>query len=310
MKEAPNISIVSPVYGAENIVEELVNRIEEEVSKVSDSYEIILVEDASPDRSWEVIQKVCSGNERVKGVKLSKNFGQHNAIRSGIDLATGDVCIVMDCDLQDNPIYIKDLVSKWQEGNDIVYTVKQRRRHSVFKNIAATIFNKVFNYFASEVNSYNNVGSYSLISRKVMNAFKQYKDYQIHYLLVLRWLGFTSDHVQIEHSDRYEGTSSYTIKKLFDHAMVGIIYQSDKLLKISIYLGFVISILSILSILLVVILYFYSGFQSGWASLFVMISFFAGIILIAIGVLGLYIGKLFEQVKDRPKYLIDQKLNF
>lgn len=310
MKETPNISIVSPVYGAENIIEALVGRIEEEVSKVSDTYEIILIEDASPDGSWEVIQRICSWNTHVKGVKLSKNFGQHNAIRSGIDLASGDVCIVMDCDLQDNPIYIKDLLSKWEEGNDIVYTVKETRKHSVFKNLAATVFNKMFNYFASEVSSYNNVGSYSLISRKVMNAFKQYKDHQIHYLLVLRWLGFTSDYIRIEHSDRYEGKSSYTLKKLFDHAMVGIIYQSDKLLKISIYLGFVISMLSILSIILVVILYFYSGFQSGWASLFVMISFFAGIILIAIGVLGLYIGKLFEQVKDRPKYLIDEKLNF
>jgi len=306
------ISVVSPVYRAEKIIDELVNQIYAALKEITNDFEIILIDDFSPDDSWGEIERQCKKYDFVKGIKLSRNFGQHNAIKTGIDLVSGDCCIVMDCDLQDDPKYIKALISKWQEGNDIVYTIKEKRRHSSFKNITAKLFNVAFNYLAntsSTQKAHSNVGSYSLISIKVVNAFKNYHDYQFHYLMVLRWLGFQSANVKIEHQKRFEGESSYSLNKLINHAIVGIIYQSDRLLKLSIQFGFTLSLLSLISIIYIIINYFIIGFQSGWTSLFVIITFFAGVILTAIGILGLYIGKMFDQVKNRPQYIIDKKIN-
>ncbi len=217
----------------------------------------------------------------------------------------------MDCDLQDNPKYIHLLLNEWKKGNDIVFTIKEKRKHSFFKNITASIFFMIFNFLINEKleNNNNNIGSYSLISKKVAKEFAKYNDYQFHYLMVLRWLGFKKSFVNIQHENRFEGKSSYNLKKLVEHALVGIIYQSDKLLRISIYVGFSFSLLSIMGIVVVVTKYFISGFQSGWASLFVLISLSTGLILTSIGILGMYVAKMFEQVKNRPQYIIDEKIN-
>ena len=141
------ISIISPVYKAGNIVDKLVEEIIKSVSEITSNYEIILVEDGSPDNSWEKIEENCKKNGKVKGVKLSRNFGQHFAITAGLTVSKGENMIVMDCDLQDNPKYIIDLVNKAKLGFDIVYTSKLERQHSVFKNITSIVFFKIFNYF-------------------------------------------------------------------------------------------------------------------------------------------------------------------
>ena len=309
--ENPFISVVSPVYKAENIIEELVVRIETELSKITNNYEIILIEDFSPDNSWENICRIADHNDKVKGVRFSRNFGQHMAIKSGLELSKGDCCIVMDCDLQDDPVYFQSLVAEWQKGNDIVYTQKEKRAHSRFKNISTSFFNKIFNFLVesdkSKTNS--NVGSFSLVSKKVINAFNQYNDYQFHYLMVLRWLGFETSYITIKHQKRFEGKSSYNFKKMMEHATVGIVYQSNKLLRLSIYLGFIFSAISLIAIIVVVFKYFVSGFQSGWASMFVLILLSTGLLLMSIGVLGLYLGRVFEQVKQRPQYVIDKTIN-
>jgi dolichol-phosphate mannosyltransferase len=309
VKENIKISIVSPVYRAANIVEELVKQIEQEVSAITSDYEIILVEDASPDESWEVIERIAAINSSVKGYKFSRNFGQHAAIKAGLSSASGDVVVVMDCDLQDNPKYIIDLVNEYKKGFDIVYTHKIKRNHSKFKNISALAFNKVFNYLteSSEAKSDNNIGSYSLLSKKVVVEFLKYNDYQFHYLMVLRWLGFKTSSVIIEHKERYEGKSSYTLKKLIDHAIVGIVYQSDKLLRLNIYIGGIIALVSLLFGVFIVLKSFFVPFQSGWTSLVVLISFSLGVMLTSLGIVGLYIGKMFEQTKSRPQFIISEK---
>ncbi len=309
MQEISKISIVSPVYGAEKIVKELVTQIGQGVAELGCDYEIILVEDASPDKSWEQIVEVAAQNDKVKGYKLSRNFGQHAAIKAGLSVCTGDVAIVMDCDLQDNPKYIKELLEKYHEGNDIVYTYKKKRNHSRFKNVTAVLYNAVLNFLLENksLEADKNVGAYSLVSRKVIEAFISYNDYQFHYLLVLRWLGFQSDYVEIEHSDRFEGESSYTLRKLLKHAGVAILYQSEKLLRLSIYFGGLVSFFSFLGGLYIIISYFLYDYQSGWASIIVLLSFSLGVILVSIGVLGVYLGKMFEQVKGRPQFIFDRK---
>lgn len=308
---SPLLSIVSPVYKAEGIVDELVKRIVAEVDKITPDYEIVLVEDGSPDKSWQKIEENCKKNPKVKGIKLSRNFGQHFAITAGIDKAAGKYIVVMDCDLQDDPAYIPQLYNKALEGYDIVYTRKSKRNHKWWKNITASFFNSIFNYLVENKSreSNNQVGAYSLISRKVADAFKSYNDYRRHYLMVLRWLGFNSAYIEIEHKERYNGKSSYNLSKLLLHAIDGITSQSDKLLRLNIAVGLLLSLLSFAGIIVIVFLYFKHGFLSGWASTSVLLLFSTGVILTSIGIAGLYIGKTFEQAKNRPKYIIDVFLN-
>lgn len=312
MDNSFKISIVSPVYLAEKIVDQLVKQIAREVSKLTTDFEIILVEDGSPDNSWEKIVENCQKYDFVKGVKLSRNFGQHPAVTAGLDLAEGDYVVVMDCDLQDDPKYIAQLLNKSQEGFDIVFTHKEGRKHSFFKNATATIFNYIFNYLIDNkrFKGSNNVGSYSLLTRKVVLAFRRFNDYQRHYLMVLRWLGYSHAFIKIKHLERFEGKSSYNLKTLVEHAIQGITSQSDKLLRLNIYVGFIIAFIAFIAGVIIISLYFTSGLMNGWTSLIVTLFFALGIILISIGIVGIYIGKIFEQVKDRPKYLIDNKLNF
>jgi glycosyltransferase involved in cell wall biosynthesis len=309
--KSPLISIVSPVYRAEKIVDTLIAAISKEVSKITTDYEIILVEDGSPDNSWEKISENCKKDPHVKGIKLSRNFGQHFAITAGIENALGSYIVIMDCDMQDDPAYLPQLYAKAQEGYDIVYTLKKNRKHNFWKNFTARLFNRVFNYLVDNKSwkSDNQVGSYSMISRKVAEAFKRYSDYQRHYLMVLRWLGFKSAFIEIEHKERLEGRSSYTFSSLILHALNGITSQSDKLLRINVTIGLLLSFLSFLGILVIAFLYFIHGFLSGWASTMVLMLFSTGVILTSIGIAGIYIGKTFEQTKNRPKYIIDLFLN-
>lgn len=306
------ISVISPVYRAEKIVDELVRRIREELGKMQVSFEILLVEDGSPDKSWEKITENCLKFPEVKGIKLSRNFGQHYAITAGIHEAIGNYVIVMDCDLQDNPVYISQLYSLALKGADIVYTVKKKRKHSFFKNLTASIFFRIFNYLTENKNARADatIGSYSLLSRKAANAFRRIQDTHRHYLMVLRLLGFQSAYLEIEHDERFEGKSSYTFGKLVTHAINGITSQSDKLLRISIGVGFFCFLASLLWVFTLIILYFTHGLVAGYTSTMAVILLSTGLILMSIGIAGIYIGKIFEQVKGRPLYLIDHKINF
>jgi len=303
------ISIISPVYKAANIVDKLVEEIVKSVSEITSNYEIILVEDGSPDSSWEKIEENCKKNSKVKGVKLSRNFGQHFAITAGLNESKGEYVIVMDCDLQDNPKYIIDLVNKAKSGFDIVYTSKLERKHSVFKNVTSMFFFKIFNYLTENQTGNSSIGAYSLLTRKVVDAFCRINDTHRHYLMILRILGFASTQIPIIHDKRFEGKSSYNLSKLINHALDGITSQSDKLLRISISVGFLFCIISIATAIYTVAKYLIIGALPGYTSLTSLISLSTGLILLSIGVVGMYIGKIFEQVKNRPLYFIDKKLN-
>jgi dolichol-phosphate mannosyltransferase len=308
--EKPLISVVSPVYRAANIVDELVKRITEEVSKITPNFEIILVEDGSPDDSWQAIEKNCHSYPYVKGIKLSRNFGQHYAITAGLEHTEGDYVVLMDCDLQDNPKYIVSMYQKAiEEKVDIVYTKKAKREHSFFKNITAKLFFYIFNYLSSNQKADDRTGAYSLLSRKVVNAFCQVKDYHRHYLMVLRWLGFSSSYIDIIHETRYKGKSSYNFYKLIKHALDGITSQSDRLLTLSIKLGFILCFLSIFWACYLVIAYFIHGALPGYTSLMAMLQLSTGLILMSVGTMGIYVGKIFAQSKGRPLYFIDKQIN-
>jgi dolichol-phosphate mannosyltransferase len=309
--EKPYLSIVSPVYQAEGILDELVKRITEEVTRITEEFEIVLVEDGSSDQSWKKIEKNCKADKRVKGIKLSRNFGQHYAITAGLQESNGDYVVVMDCDLQDNPKYIIDLINKSKEGFDIVHTVKDVRNHGVIKNLFAGCFHKVFNWLINDkrMSSDEQVGAFSLLSRKVVDAFCEYPEYHRAYLNVLRWLGFSNTRILVEHDKRYHGKTSYSFTKSITLALDSVVSHSNKFLLVSIYIGFVFAMFGFLSIIYIIIKSIASGFQPGWASTTVLIIFCTGLILISLGITGIYIGKIFLQAKGRPLYLIDKKLN-
>lgn len=312
METMPSLSIISPVYKASAIVDELVRRICEEARKVSPEFEVILVEDGSPDSSWEKIRKNCESNPKIKGIRLSRNFGQHYAIAAGIANATGNFIIVIDCDLQDNPKYIANLYAKACEGYDIVYTLKKERKHSLIRDAFASLFHSVFNWLVGGRDIFSNikVGSFSLITRRVADAYLSINDYYRPYLIILQWLGFSSAFIEIEHDRRFEGKSSYSLPKLIQHAVNGIISQTDRLLTLSIYIGFAFVSAGFLFILWIIYNFFEHQLAPGWASITILTIFSTGLIMITMGVIGAYIGKIFAQTKGRPLFIISQKENF
>ena len=307
----PYLSVVIPVFLAEGIVDELVKRITEEVSKITQDYEIILVDDGSSDKSWKKIEDNCKADKRIKGIKLSRNFGQHYAITAGLKESRGDYVVVMDCDLQENPRYIHDLIIKSKEGYDIVLTTHENRKHGKIKNLFSRIFHHIFNMLVGNKNLKGGAqyGSLSLLTRKVVQAFSEYNDFHRHYLSVIRWLGFSKTEITVKHEERFSGKTSYSIKKLIIFAVDGIVSQTEKLLRFSIYTGFSFALIALIAILYVVVISIKYGFQPGWASTTVLIIFCTGLILISLGVAGIYIGKIFDQVKDRPLFIIDEKIN-
>ena len=307
----PFISVVSPVYMAEQIIPELVKRIKEAFIDLTDNYEVILVDDCGPDNSWVAIQEECKKELRVKGIKLSRNYGQHHAITAGVEYAKGDYIVVMDCDLQDNPKYIKELYDSAVAGADIVFTYKESRNHSFLKNLSATIFYRLYNYLLdNKKNNFDkNVGAYSLIKRKVANAFMQIKDLNRDYVLILGSLGFNKVYIPIQHDKRYEGKSAYNIPKLLKHAIDVVTSQTDKLLRLSISIGFIFFISSIIWAIRVVLVYMTDKVPAGYASMMIIELLGTGLILMSLGITGIYIGKIFDQVRQRPLYIIDTTVN-
>lgn len=301
--------MVSPVYRAESIVPELVRRLMESLAKITEDFEILLVEDGSPDASWAAVCEECRKDKRVKGIRLSRNFGQHYAITAGLENAAGEYVVVMDCDLQDNPEDIAKLYEKACQGFDIVQGLKTERVHAFHRNLLSRAFFAVFNLLADRQTATSAFGSFSIISRKAVEAFLRYTDRHRHYLMILRELGMSTATVEVSHASRFEGRSSYTIGKLISHAMGGVTSHSTKLLKISIGIGIGYFISSVAGIIYLVVRFMVSGFQAGWASTMVLLLGSTGLILIAIGILGVYISNIYDQVRMRPLYLIYESRN-
>jgi dolichol-phosphate mannosyltransferase len=300
------VSIISPVYKAANILPTLVKRISEVCDSHKLDYEIILVNDCSPDNSWEVIQTLAKQYSALKGLSLSKNFGQHYAITAGISRACGDSIIIMDCDLQDNPEYIISMLHKQQEGFNVVCTIKEQKKYSWYRRFTSDLYFFLVNKL-SDIKLEKNLGTMTLIDRKVADEYLKIGDYHRHSSMVFAWLGFNRGFVSMKHEKRFEGKSSYSMRKLISHAINGVISQSDKLLRWSISVGLFLFLASIAGVIYILIKSLFYQFEVGWPSLVVLILFTTGIILFMVGILGIYIGKIFEQVKNRPLFIIAEE---
>ncbi len=307
-RRRPQLSIVSPVYRAEELVDELVRRLVAAAGELTSDFEIILVDDGSPDGSWQHIAAAARSDPRIKGLRLTRNFGQHLALTAGLDRAAGEYVAVLDCDLQDDPLFLGRLWAKAREGYDIVYTRRARRAHGAAKNFGARLFAAVLNRLAAGRLGDPAIGSYSMLSGRAVAAFRRVRDVHRHYLLVLRWLGFPTATVEIEHRPRPVGKSSYDLHRLLRHAVDGLTSQSDRLLYLALAGGLVFLVGALAAASWVVVGYFRHGFREGWASTVVIVLLATSAILLGLGVVGVYVGKVFDQVKQRPLYLVQEAL--
>lgn len=302
------ISIVSPVYRAEKILPILVSEINLVMERIGEDYEIILVDDRSPDNSWEVMKVLSSQNPKIKSIRLSRNFGQHSAIFAGLTKAKGDWVVVMDCDMQDQPKEIAKLYKKALEGYDIVLGQRENRKDKFLKKLTSKLFYKVFNYL-SGANFDNNVANFGIYHQKTIKSILDMGDYVKFFSLFINWIGFKSVSIPIEHGEREEGKSTYSVGRLFKQAFNVIISFSDKPLRLFINFGLSISILSfVLGIYYLYLSITHKITQPGFSSLILSIWFLSGIIISCIGIVGVYLGKTFDQAKGRPTFIIDEEV--
>jgi dolichol-phosphate mannosyltransferase len=302
------LSIVSPVYKSENLVEKLVERISNTVSKITNDYEIILVDDFSPDNSWGKIKEISSSNSKVIGIQLSRNFGQHYAITAGLDHTSGDWVVVMDCDLQDVPEEIEKLYRKALEGYDIVLARRSNRKDKVFQKVFSFLFYRVLNYLTGLKHD-EKVANFGLYNKKVIKSVVSMRENVRYFPIMVKWVGFKTGFVDVQHDSR-DGKTSYVLKKRINIALDVILSYSDKPLRIFVKLGMLISLTAFISSLYY--LYLWSKNEivvHGYASLIISIWFLSGIIIATLGVLGLYVGKTFQDVKNRPLYVINEIIN-
>ncbi|NNM81615.1 MAG: glycosyltransferase family 2 protein [Burkholderiales bacterium] len=302
-----HISVVIPVYKAENCLEELYSRLKASIETISADFEILLVEDCGGDRSWEMIADLAKRDPRVKGIQFSRNFGQHYGITAGLDHADGDWVVVMDCDLQDRPEEIPRLYQKAMEGYDIVLARRGKRQDPWHKLLLSRAFYRIFSYLA-DMEYDGQTGNFRILSRKVVSSFRLMREQMRFFGGLVNWMGYPTASIDVQHAERFGGKSTYTFGKLWKLASEIIIAYSDKPLRLSIRFGFSISLLSfVYGLYIIYLAIFHSMPILGWSSLIVSIYFLGGIIISILGVIGIYLGKAFDEAKRRPLYIINHK---
>lgn len=297
------LSVVVPVYGCPEALEPLCKRLNDTVSQLTDDYEIILVNDACPKNSWQEIEKISRVDSKVVGLELSRNFGQEAAIKAGLDYCSGDWVVVMDCDLQDKPEEILNLFQKASEGYDAVFARRAHRQDKKFKIWMAKQFYKVYSY-ATDVPYDPAVCNFSVISKKVADAYCHMPERHRGYVMYIFWLGFKCTTLDVEHCERYAGETGYTFKKKVNMALGLLTSQSDKILRMFVKCGLVSSVVAFFAVIFFVIQYFIGNIASGWTSIIASIFLVGGLLLTALGVIGIYVGNIFMEVKDRPLYVV------
>jgi glycosyltransferase involved in cell wall biosynthesis len=304
-----HLSIVIPLYNESSLIEELVRRVEENAKKVTDNYEILLIDDGSIDLTWEKINLEIKKRVKIKGIKFSRNFGHHYAITAGLHHAKGEWVVVMDGDLQDRPEVIPDLYKHALEGFEVVFVSRQNRPEKITYRIAQKLFYLVLRKL-SGINFNSEQANFSIIHRKVVEAFNIFPENARFYGSTVLWLGFKRSQIYADHGKRFSGSSSYSLAKRLRLASDIIISFSENPIKIAIRFGILMSLISLMITMMIIYQSIFSGYTvSGWASIMSAIFFSTGVILIVIGIVGIYIGQIFKQVKNRPLYVISEKNN-
>jgi len=307
------ISIVVPVYNEEEVLPELHRRVSQAMDDTGETWELILVDDGSLDRSAEVIRQLSQLDERVKGISFSRNFGFQEAVTAGLTHATGDAVILSDADLQDPPETIPEMIAKWREGNDVVYGIRaQRVGETWFKKITAMVFYRTIHRITS-VDIPLDTGDFRLMDRRVVDSILKMPERNRFLRGMVPWVGYKQIGIVYERQARYAGESKFkSVRQMLPFALDAITSFSYFPLQMATYLGFFIAAISLIAILIVVILRLFGQTQplTGQATTLVAVLFLGGVQLISLGIIGEYLGRIYDEVKGRPLYLVDKKWGF
>jgi glycosyltransferase involved in cell wall biosynthesis len=303
------LSVVVPVHNEDSLIDELVKRLTKNVKLITEDFELIIVDDGSQDETWNLIKKEAALEKRIKGIKFSRNFGHHYAISAGLHNSKGEWVVVMDGDLQDRPEVIPDLYNKAQEGFDVVFVSRQNRPEKIYYRITQKFF-----YWClitlSGIDFDSRQANFSIISKKVVGGFKEFPEYARFYGSTIKWLGFDRTFIVADHGTRHSGNTSYTFRKRIRLASDMILSFSERPLKFAISLGILISTFSILIAFWIFYKSIRFGFEvTGWPSTIISIFLLGGINLIVLGILGIYLGRTFQEVKRRPLFITSETVN-
>jgi glycosyltransferase involved in cell wall biosynthesis len=299
------LSVVVPVFGCAECLAPLHDRLTASVSQITDSYELVFVDDRSVDGGWTVLQTLAGRDPHVRAFRLSRNFGQDAAITAGLAQAQGDWVVVMDCDLQEAPEDIPRMWAAARRGYDVVRTTRRQWSHSRLRRAGS----RSFRWLTQDSSARPDYSNLSLLSRAVIDAFLRLRDRDREFMIALDWLGFSTTSIEIEHGERHHGRSSYTLRRLIRVAVDGMFFRTTVLLRLVVLTGFLVALCGLLLAGFEVVAYFTAPTNRipGYTSLAVLVLVLSGVIIISVGVVGMYVGRIFEQVKDRPLYLIDRE---
>ena len=312
MENIKKLSIIIPMYYEEKVVNECYKRLKEMVEKLKGyDYELIFVNDGSKDNTLNLLEEIAKNNNKVKIISFSRNFGHQAAVTAGLKYVTGDAIVIIDADLQDPPEEIPEMLKLWEQGYEVIYGKrKSRKGESAFKLLTAKMFYNTLDAL-SDVEIPKDTGDFRLVDRKVVNTINEMPEHNKFLRGLFSWVGYKQIPFEYERQERFAGKTKYPLKKMLKLASDGIISFSTKPLKLVGYVG-------IFSILLSLIILIYSlvsfafnlnNLTAGWTSIMVTVTFFAGVQLLSIWIISEYIGRIYDESKNRPQYIIDKKVN-
>jgi dolichol-phosphate mannosyltransferase len=305
------VSVVVPLYNEEEVIAESYKRLKAAMDGTGESYELIFINDGSRDKTWQMACDLAAEDPALRLICFSRNFGHQTAITAGMDASRGDAVVVIDADLQDPPEVIPAMIQKWREGYQVVYGLRTKRKgESFFKKITAKCFYRVLNAL-TDVHLPVDTGDFRLIDRAVCDALKQLPERNRYVRGLVSWVGFTQTALEYVRDERFAGETKYPLRKMLGLAGDALTSFSYKPLKLSILLG---SFISVASFIYAIVIIFQAIFTDstvlGWATLACLILFFNGVMLIMTGITGQYIGRIYDETKGRPLYIIAKKINF
>ena len=307
------LSVIVPMYCEEAVIGECYKRLTNIMKKIDNyNYEIIVVNDGSKDNTLEILEEIAQKDKNVKVISFSRNFGHQAAVTAGLKNVTGDAVVIIDADLQDPPELICDMIKLWEQGYEVIYGKRKiRKGESVFKLLTAKMFYKTLNIL-SDVEIPKDTGDFRLVDRKVVDTINQMPEHNKFLRGLFSWVGYKQVPFEYERQERYAGKTKYPLRKMIKLASDGIISFSTKPLKLVGTLGIISIVISILILIYALLSYAFklNNLSPGWTSIMVAITFFAGVQLLSIWIMSEYIGRIYDEAKERPQYIINKKINF
>lgn len=310
--EKKKVTLVIPMYYEEKVADECYKRVKTNLTKLENyEHEIIFVNDGSTDKTLEILEKIAEKDENVKIISFSRNFGHQAAVTAGLQYVTGDAIIIMDADLQDPPELIPDMLKLWEDGNEVIYGKrKSREGENAFKLFTAKMFYKTLNAL-SDVEIPKDTGDFRLVDKKVVDTINSLPEHNKFLRGLFSWVGYKQIAFEYERKERFAGETKYPLKKMLKLASDGIISFSTKPLKLVGALGMLSIIISIIILIYALLSYIFNfnNLSAGWTSIIVAVTFFAGVQLLSIWIMSEYIGRIYDETKQRPQYIINKKIN-